>query len=55
MAQQLFWKNNVLRYFVIKLSEAEQEKIASAEDVFAISERPIRQIIEVYVGVKWWD
>ena len=30
-------KNNVPRYLVIDFSKAEQEKIASMEDVFAIS------------------
>ena len=34
-------KNNVPRYLVIDFSKAEKEKVASNEDVFAISERPI--------------
>ena len=36
-------KNNVPRYLVIDFSKAEQEKIASTEDVLAISERLIKQ------------
>ena len=32
-------KNNVPRYLVIDFSKAEKEKVASNEDVFAISER----------------
>ena len=39
-------KNNVPRYLVIDFSKAEQEKIASTEDVFAISERLIKQNME---------
>ena len=35
-------KNNVPRYLVIDFSKAEKEKVASNEDVFAISERFIR-------------
>ena len=41
-------KNNVPRYLVIDFSKAEQEKIASTEDVFAISERLIKQNMEAY-------
>ena len=41
-------KNNVPKYFVIDFSKAEQEKIASTEDVFAISERLIKQNMEAY-------
>lgn len=41
-------KNNVPRYLVIDFSKAEQEKIASTEDVFAISERLIKQNTEAY-------
>ncbi|WP_330688255.1 type II toxin-antitoxin system Phd/YefM family antitoxin [Blautia marasmi] len=41
-------KNNVLRYLVIDFSEAEKEKAASAEDVFAISERLIQKNRKVY-------
>lgn len=48
MAQQLSLKNNVPRYLVIDFSKAEQEKIASTEDVFAISERLIKQNMEAY-------
>lgn len=41
-------KNNVPRYLVIDFSKAEQEKIASAEDVYAVSERLIKQNMEAY-------
>lgn len=41
-------KNNVPRYLIIDFSKAEQEKIASTEDVFAISERLIKQNMEEY-------
>ena len=41
-------KNNVPRYLVIDFSKAEQEKIASTEDVLAISERLIKQNMEAY-------
>ncbi len=41
-------KNNVPRYLVIDFSKAEKEKIASNEDVFAISERLIKQNMEAY-------
>ena len=41
-------KNNVPRYLIIDFSKAEQEKIASTEDVFAISERLIKQNMEAY-------
>lgn len=40
-------KNNVPRYLVIDFSKAEKEKVADSEDVFAISERLIRQNMEV--------
>ena len=41
-------KNNVPRYLVIDFSKAEKEKVASNEDVFAISERLIQQNTEAY-------
>ena len=41
-------KNNVPRYLVIDFSRAEKEKVASNEDVFAISERLIKQNREAY-------
>lgn len=41
-------KNNVPRYLVIDFSKVEREKIASNEDVFAISERLIKQNMEAY-------
>ncbi|MBD5534412.1 MAG: type II toxin-antitoxin system Phd/YefM family antitoxin [Lachnospiraceae bacterium] len=41
-------KNNVPRYLVIDFSRAEKEKVASNEDVFAISERLIKQNMEAY-------
>ena len=41
-------KNNVPRYLVIDFSKAEKEKVASNEDVFAISERIIKQNKEAY-------
>ena len=41
-------KNNVPRYIVIDFSKAEQEKIASTEDVFAISERLMKQNMKAY-------
>ena len=47
-------KNNIPRYLVIDFSKAENfsygeaEKIASSEDVFAISERLIKQNMEAY-------
>ena len=41
-------KNNVPRYLIIDFSKAEQEKIASTENVFAISERLIKQNMEDY-------
>ena len=41
-------KNNVPRYLIIDFSKAEQEKIASTEDVFAILERLIKQNMEDY-------
>lgn len=41
-------KNNVPKYLVIDFNKAEQEKIASAKDVFAVSERLIQQNMEAY-------
>ena len=41
-------KNNIPRYLVIDFSKAEKEKVASNEDVFAISERLIKQNAEAY-------
>ena len=41
-------KNNVPKYLVIDFSKAEKEKVASNEDVFAISERLIKQNAEAY-------
>ncbi len=41
-------KNNMPRYLVIDFSKAEKEKVASNEDVFAISERLIKQNMEAY-------
>ena len=41
-------KNNVPRYLIIDFSKAEQEKIASTENVFAISERLIKQNMQAY-------
>ncbi len=41
-------KNNVPRYLVIDFSKVEKEKVASNEDVFAISERLIKQNTEAY-------
>lgn len=41
-------KNNVPRYLVIDFSKAEHEKMASTEDVLAISERLIKQNMEAY-------
>lgn len=47
-------KNNVPRYLVIDFSKVENfsygeaEKIANSEDVFAISERLIKQNMEAY-------
>ncbi len=41
-------KNNVPRYLIFDFSKAEQEKIASTENVFAISERLIKQNMEDY-------
>ncbi len=41
-------KNNVPRYLVIDFSRAEKEKVSSNEDVFAISERLIKQNMEAY-------
>ena len=41
-------KNNVPRYLVIDFCKAEEEKVADSEDVFAISERLIKQNMEAY-------
>lgn len=41
-------KNNVPRYLVIDFSKAEKEKVADNKDVFAISERLIKQNMEAY-------
>ncbi|MCI9540654.1 MAG: type II toxin-antitoxin system Phd/YefM family antitoxin [Lachnospiraceae bacterium] len=41
-------KNNVPKYLVIDFSKAEKEKVASNEDVLAISERLIKQNMEAY-------
>lgn len=41
-------KNNVPKYLVIDFSKAEKEKVTSNEDVFAISERLIKQNKEAY-------
>ena len=47
-------KNNVPRYLVIDFSKAEKEKVANAEDVFAISERLIKQNKEAYEVLARW-
>ena len=41
-------KNNVPRYLVIDFSKAEEQKVASAEDLATISDRLIAQNIEAY-------
>ena len=41
-------KNNVPRYLVIDFSKADNEAIASDEDVMAISERLLKQNMEAY-------
>ena len=41
-------KNNVPRYLVIDFSKAEEQKVASAEDLVAISDRLIAQNMEAY-------
>lgn len=41
-------KNNVPRYLVIDFSKAEEQKVASAEDLAAISDRLIVQNMEAY-------
>ncbi|MCI8928972.1 MAG: type II toxin-antitoxin system Phd/YefM family antitoxin [Lachnospiraceae bacterium] len=41
-------KNNVPRYLVIDFSKVEKDNIAGNEDVFAISERLIKQNTEAY-------
>ena len=47
-------KNNVPRYLVIDFSKAEKEKVTSNEDVFAISERLIKQNKEAYEVLARW-
>ena len=47
-------KNNVPKYLVIDFSKAEKEKVASNEDVFAISERIIKQNKEAYEVFANW-
>ena len=47
-------KNNTPRYLVIDFSKADQEKVASNEDVLAISNRLLKQNREAYeVLAKW--
>lgn len=41
-------KNNVPRYLVIDFSKAEEQKIASTEDVTELSERLIKQNMNAY-------
>jgi len=41
-------KNNVPRYLVIDFSKAEQDKIASDEDVMSLSRRILEQNREAY-------
>lgn len=41
-------KNNVPRYLVIDFSKADQEKVASTEDVVSISQRLIKENMEAY-------
>lgn len=41
-------KNNIPRYIVIDFSKADQEKVASTEDVMSISERLIKENMEAY-------
>ena len=41
-------KNNVPRYLVIDFSKADNEAIASDEDVMAISERLLKKNMEAY-------
>ena len=41
-------KNNVPRYLVIDFSKAEEQKVASAEDLAAVSDRLIAQNMEAY-------
>lgn len=41
-------KNNVPKYLVIDFSKAEKERVANDEDVFATSERLIKQNTEAY-------
>ena len=47
-------KNNTPRYLVIDFSKAESEKIASTEDVVAVSERLIRQNMVAYKELAKW-
>lgn len=41
-------KKNTPRYLVIDFSKAERERVASAEDVMAVSEKLIQQNMEAY-------
>ncbi len=41
-------KNNIPKYLVIDFSQADQEKVASDEEVIAISNRLIKKNIEAY-------
>ena len=41
-------KNNVPRYLIVDFSQAEKEKLASDEDVMAISKRMIAKNREAY-------
>lgn len=41
-------KNNVPRYLVIDFSKAEEEKVASTEDLLAISKRLIEKNMKAY-------
>ena len=51
---EVILKNNVPRYLVIDFSKAEKEKVANTEDVFAISERLIKQNKEAYEVLARW-
>lgn len=49
-------KNNVPRYLVVDFSKAEQESIASDEDVMAISKKLLEKNKEAYeVLAKWYE
>lgn len=41
-------KNNVPRYLIVEFSQAEEEQIASDEDVFAVSKRLIAKNRQAY-------